>query len=909
MKGRRQILALLGASLTLLGCREAPRPAAPEPHEALIRKVEFAGCAEVRRGPTCELEGATDLVLWVDAEPDADLEVQVTSTATAPPTRTTAWAPVQGGRVAHVVVPARAQRVEVLARRRGVDRWALQLAPRPWDARVKAASDAYTDGRLDEAARLLDALPEQTLDARGRSDVARVRARLAGARGDGPEALRQRARAAEEGAEAGLVSKHVNELLSMAYVAIVMTRDLGLAWSTLQGLDAGELELVASGAVHRDHNLGILSAETGDQRGAIQHFERAARGADRLGLSATAWAVGQEEVAVFANLGMTEAAQAVLDAWRVRPDRPRDACSQALMLDQASWVAYMQRALRISSGVDPEPPAREALELWTVACPRPERAMNTLVNLALFNLQVGDTDGARAYLGQARGAGRLPVPLQLWATDLEGQLAVREGRPRTALKVYRSLEALAVAAASPDGRLRAAVGRAEALRAQRDLRGALAAFAEAERLLDTQLLTISVGPGRGRFAALREADLEGQLELLLTLPAPGEVVAALARSRARVLVGLEQQSRVAALGGEARRRWEVATARYLALRDELEALMGEGWGVAASRASAHDRQRRHVETALMDALDELARVAAVAPASEASAPAGLTIGFRPLGPGVLGFATGSGPDRVARIPLAGPLEDQAALATALFGPFEAELEAAPSVRFVTEGWLSALDLHALPWRGAPLVEGRAVRYGVGSGALGQATTATAGVVIAADPSGDLPAARDEGRTLQAFLQEQGHAPILLEGRAASRRSLLAALKTGGTFHYAGHGHYRGTDGWQSVLPLAGAGALSVGDILTLPSVPARVILSGCETAQTSALASQDLGLARAFVVRGAREVLATARPVRDEVARAITMAVHQPGAHDLAEALRRAQLDLMARDPSADWAAFRVVSP
>lgn len=103
--------------------------------------------------------------------------------------------------------------------------------------------------------------------------------------------------------------------------------------------------------------------------------------------------------------------------------------------------------------------------------------------------------------------------------------------------------------------------------------------------------------------------------------------------------------------------------------------------------------------------------------------------------------------------------------------------------------------------------------------------------------------------------------------------------------------------------------MSVGDILTLPSVPARVILSGCETAQTSALASQDLGLARAFVVRGAREVLATARPVRDEVARAITMAVHQPGAHDLAEALRRAQLDLMARDPSADWAAFRVVSP
>lgn len=871
--------------------------------------MEFAGCAEVRRGPTCELEGATDLVLWVDAEPDADLEVQITSTATAPPTRTTTWAPVQGGRVAHVVVPARAQRVEVLARRRGVDRWALQVAPRPWDARVRAASDAYTDGRLDEAARLLDALPEQTLDARGRSDVARVRARLAGARGDGPEALRQRARAAEEGAEAGLVSKHVNELLSMAYVAIVMTRDLGLAWSTLQGLDAGELELVASGAVHRDHYLGILSAETGDQRGAIQHFEGAARGADRLGLSATAWSAGQEMVVAFANLGMIEAAEAVLETWQGRADGPQDACSEAVSLDNASWVAYVAHELGVSTRIDPVRASRGALERWTGRCPRPEQVKNTLVNLALSSFQAGDLAAARTYLGQARAAGRLPVDAQLWALDLEGRLAVREGRPRAALDAYRRLEVLASAAASPDGRWRAVVGRAEALRARHDVRGALAAYAEAERMLDAQLLSISVGPGRGRFAALREVDLEGQLELLLALSAPRELVAAFERSRARVLLGLEQQSRVAALTGAARQRWEVATARYLTLRDELESLLSEGWGLAASRAEARARQRRTLEAALMRALDDIGQVAAAAPVAKHLAPAGLTLGFRPLGQGVLGFVTGVGPERVVQIPLSGPLEDQATLAAALLGPFEAELDAARSVRFVVDGWLASLDLHALPWRGAPLVQSRAVRYGIGSGAPGVATTATVGVVIAADPSGDLPAARDEGRALQAELRAQGRSVTLLEGRAVARRPLLAALESAGTFHYAGHGHYRGTDGWQSVLPMAGTSGLSVSDILTLSSVPARVILSGCETAQTSALASQDLGLARAFVVRGAREVLAAARPVRDDMARAVTLAVHQPGARDLAEALRAAQLALMAENSDADWSAFRVVSP
>lgn len=905
----RRILFL--SALALIGCRGAPPSPSPDAaHEPLIHRVEFAGCAEVLEGPICEVDGRQEVVVWVAAHPKARLELRLTLTATESPVLSEDWTPIQGGRRATVMVPARATRVDVLAHRQGQDRWTLRVRPRVWNPAVQLAARAFSEGQLEACQQQLAALPDGPgLDARARADLARVRARLAMAHGDAAESLKQRALAVEQGRAAKLVSKVVNEQLSFAFTAMTMSRDVAQARAALESLNEGHLALVASGAVHRDHYLGMLAAETGDLRGAIRQLERAAHGADRLKLGYTAWAAAQEQVGALVTLGMPEAAERILDAWSLRPDRPDDACAQATTLDNATWVALTAGALGVPTQIDPVDSSKRALALWQGACPRPEQVKNTLVNLALSGLQAGHTVRAKAWLTQARRLGRASVQVALWALDLEGRIALAEGRTQAALTAYASLEALATTAASPDGQWRAEIGRADAWRARGDIPRARRAFARAEGLLEAQLLSVSIGPDRGRFAALREASLERQIELLLVHGTPAEVVAVVQRSRARVLAGLERQSQVAALQGEARQRWEAATSRYLVLREQLDSLVADSWGQAASRAAERERRRRTLEVGLMQALDDAAQVGLTDRPVVAVPTPGLTLGFRPLARGVLGFMTGAGPPRVVKIPLRGPEAPPAELAAGLLGPFAAELAAAPRVRIEAEGWLAGLDLHALPWGEGALLDALVVTYGLGSGAAPPRPSRPTRALIVADPSGDLPGARDEGRAVQESLQDQGRATSLLVGRAADRRAVMAALGAADTFHYAGHGHYRGIDGWQSALPLASASELSVSDILTSTAVPAQVVLSGCETAQTSALAAQDLGLARAFVLRGAAQVLAATRPVRDEVAQAITRAVHAPGIPDLAAGLRAAQQDLRARDPDADWAAFRVVVP
>jgi CHAT domain-containing protein len=132
--------------------------------------------------------------------------------------------------------------------------------------------------------------------------------------------------------------------------------------------------------------------------------------------------------------------------------------------------------------------------------------------------------------------------------------------------------------------------------------------------------------------------------------------------------------------------------------------------------------------------------------------------------------------------------------------------------------------------------------------------------------------------------------------------------------YAGHASFAGLDGWESHLGLEANSLLTVGDILTLPEAPAYVVLSGCETAATAAeRGASGLGLAQAFVLAGARWVVASTRPVKDVDASAIVTALYAGRAvlpdAEIAAQLRAAQTKLIAAVPAVDWASFRVIVP
>jgi CHAT domain-containing protein len=187
--------------------------------------------------------------------------------------------------------------------------------------------------------------------------------------------------------------------------------------------------------------------------------------------------------------------------------------------------------------------------------------------------------------------------------------------------------------------------------------------------------------------------------------------------------------------------------------------------------------------------------------------------------------------------------------------------------------------------------------------------------VVADARGDLPAARPEGERMAARLQSLGFAPVdTLVDRAASVDAVLAALGRVDHLHYAGHGQFAGAEGWESNLPVADGRRIGVADLLSQAALPARVVLSGCEMARADGQGSvSGLGLAQAFVLGGADEVVAATRPVRDADAAVVMDALYArllPGAGAaLALALARAQADLEASGARVDWAAFRVVVP
>ena len=95
-------------------------------------------------------------------------------------------------------------------------------------------------------------------------------------------------------------------------------------------------------------------------------------------------------------------------------------------------------------------------------------------------------------------------------------------------------------------------------------------------------------------------------------------------------------------------------------------------------------------------------------------------------------------------------------------------------------------------------------------------------------------------------------------------------------------------------------------MLSLAPAPARVVLSGCDSAKSEGDA-EGLGLAQAFVAAGSKEVLAPTRPVPDVLAAKIASRIHRDNA-PLANALRDAVSDLRKEDPKSDWAAFRVLA-
>jgi hypothetical protein len=618
-------------------------------------------------------------------------------------------------------------------------------------------------------------------------------------------------------------------------------------------------------AARRAYHLGLMWRDDGEARPALDLLAEAATRAARLGMERTERDARAARAALLAELGRLDEADAELGA----APAPQDPCEEAELHTNRGWVRW----LRWSAGRGPldETSFERAVALHRTACPRTIALANAELNAGLAAWAGGRHADAQAALDRALAAHAAPpAEVRAWADELAARLAVAAGRPAEAAARWRRMEADAASAGLEALAWRAACGLAELAPAEE----AVEAWRRAEARLDALAAAVPLGEGRGTLLTEADRSARGLVDALLTAGAPEAALEAARLARRRSLAALPW-SRAGEGGGEARLAWQQARAQAAAEAATDWALTGpEAAARRAARAAALVAARR----AALDALDLRGwSTGPLPPLTD------LTLVVAPLPEGAALFVVDGGQVRALRAPDVRPDADPSALSRALLDPLDAPLERAARVRLLATGDWADVELHALPWRGAPLHRQRPVVWTLDRPAA--ARRAGGPALVVGDPRGDLPWARREAEAVGGQL---GIQPLL--GTEASWSTVYTGLDGAGVAHLAAHGE---GVGWSSALRLAG-GALDVADVLTLRAAPARVVLSACGAGQEF----DGVGLAQAFILAGSAQVVAARGRVADEATAALGPQLH---AHsDLAEALRGA---------TGDTSGWRVYEP
>lgn len=851
----------------------ACQPDAPPTPAVLPLSVEVVGCASVRAGALCVLPADATLTF---ALPPGEGAPEFTPPGVAESSRAGA---AERYRVA---VPSGTARVEV---RRGGAAFSLEVAPTP-----DAPTPAQARHKAGQAAR-----------REGHPDAALVDLEAAASLADAAGELSQAARSRMLGAFVAIEQRRFDAARRLMDAVPVQ----GALWP--------------EGDALRLYHAALLARESGDLRAALRAFDEARAITDRLALP-FGRVVAQETAAVWLRLGRGTEAHARFEA--LAADFGEAApCERADALLNAAWVVLFERARDRGAfpGQSVASTLETALRAYETTCrDTPTRPTNVRVNLALDALGTGDLDAARRHLAAA-AQGPEDAEIAVWRRHAQGRLALAEGRTAEALSLAERLSREAESTAAEELAWRAAVDAGTALEALGRLGEAATWYRRAEAQLDDRATLVPVDEGRVRLLGDLGESARRLVGVELALKHPAAALEALRLARRRALSRLSRPD-PARLDPARRAAWAQAYADYAAARAALDRDAADDWRRTDAELAASTLTREGARRALRAKLD--AAVSLLDPKD-----AGGTGGVLPmLPPGALTLAWGSTPagrvvfcargDEIIAHRVLPDAPAAQALPMALATCPEA-LSAAREVRLLADPGVEALDVHAASVGGRPLVAGRAVTYAVDVAPRPRPTEPVPGTtaLVVADARGDLPAARAEGERVTARLRALGFQTVDgLVDRAATVEAVVAGLGRVGFLHVAGHGQFGGDEGWESNLPVADGRRVGVADLLSQGSLPARVVLSGCEMARTGGLGSvSGLGLAQAFVLGGAGEVVAATRPVGDADAGVVMDALYAhlgagPEA-SLAPALSRAQADLAAAGSPVDWAAFRVVVP
>lgn len=806
---------------------------------------------------------------------------------------------VDGGTRYEINFDARSTRLDVVdAEDSGSVLWSLPLTREP-DApdldRVRALFGARD---YDACEALLNKLTsDAAFDRRGSAE------RLAGifyySRGQPETARSFYRRAIATLAREGRALEAVRAASALAYLEQHSLRDFASARTTLAGMPLGP-NASAEAQFFAAYDGGLLALNTGHPRDALRRFDDAARIARRMG-DAGRWLQRQldaEELlaAQLQRVGRRDDARAVFDAWSSRDLSSLSACERAQFGSNRAWSTLLTLEAG-GTGAAPLDALDALVPAMRTHCPARELA--TLhIHRALAFWHDGRLDDATRALEQAQAATDRPeLRLRFWELDIAARVAAARGRTDVALATLDALARLARATLSPDARWRAAARRGEVLEQVGRVDDALTAYAAADAELATDIAHVPLSLGHGPFQATRDWVTRRRIALLLDRD-DSTAVAELVRSAIR--------RTTLATAYAARRNADGTFARLSRMRAAISEDLGAGWRVPADELAVLEAQRTEREQSLARALEDALSPAEIAADGANARPGEAQLAVYPrLGGWVLVTWTSRAVETTAFDCQDDRPNDVAQCALDAAG---AALGAADRWVILPGSVLSQADVAGLAFNGAPVVATRRVTYGDGATRDHDWRRPAGAIAVMGDPTRQVPRARDEAVWVAQSLSREPRTVTPLLGKRATFSAARQQLDRAALWHFAGHADTAHNDTWRQALALAGGERLSVSDVLALPRVPDVVVLSACQTSGAGdAGQSGSVGLADAFLVAGARGVLATARAVDDEDAltfiRAFYANWHADTPADLA--LARTQRQLARSEQDIDWEAFR----
>lgn len=566
-----------------------------------------------------------------------------------------------------------------------------------------------------------------------------------------------------------------------------------------------------------------------------------------------------------------------------------------------TMVARVELRLRATGKIhdDPGPLLREVLALASTAEGPADKGDVEPARLGLAVLAIDDGQpGAALHHLDALDEAELSHDDQLEARDLRLRARISQGAKGKELRDrLAELESFAATEGLQGAQWLAAVRRGEVLERLGDREGALEAYERSEDVLDRMIPLALLGV-QGEVAPARRR--EGTERLVALLLQEGRADEALCVSRqAQARVG--QLARVfSRLDHQTRQSLRPRVEEYRRLQQEHEALLRRMSTLAVRERDQAQREAERLHHALeVEALGILSvrsdgRARPRCDELRPRAPGELLLGLYPHGDDLLVLVQDD-EGTTHRV-----LSDQASLVrpddakwlgNLLLDPLEARLLRARQVRVLASGEAAALDVHALPWRGRPLVEQVPVVYGLDlpwspreAGADGSSSALVLGDARAKGTD-------DERKEVFDALTRAHWASTSASSTELTAHQLRQALSSVEHFHYAGHAYYDaggqalpvgrpqlaeadplptrlwppypgGAAAEPSYIPLGPAGRLDVQDVLMMEQVPRSVVLMGCATGvHDERMAYGGFSLATAFLGAGAQVVVASTREV------------------------------------------------